>query len=100
MIAAIDKTSVQKICSGQVVVDLATAVKELIENALDAGARLVLGDAEQARYRDLGREAAEAMSEVLRAARPEWTEYQLAGAGAGDYVEMLGGFGTNFLSSQ
>ncbi len=44
--------------------------------------RLVLGDAEQARYRELGREAAEAMSEVLRAARPEWTEYQLAGAGA------------------
>jgi len=44
--------------------------------------RLVLGEAEQMRYRALGREAAEAMSEVLRAARPDWTEYQLAGAGA------------------
>ena len=44
--------------------------------------RLVLSDAEQARYRLLGREAAEAMTEVMRAARPEWTEYQLAGAGA------------------
>jgi len=44
--------------------------------------RLVLNDAEQARYRLLGREAAEAMTEVMRAARPEWTEYQLAGAGA------------------
>ena len=44
--------------------------------------RLVLGVAEQARYRILGREAAEAMSEVLRRARPEWTEFELAGAGA------------------
>jgi Xaa-Pro aminopeptidase len=44
--------------------------------------RLVLTPAEQARYRILGREAAEAMSEVLRRARPEWTEFELAGAGA------------------
>jgi Xaa-Pro aminopeptidase len=44
--------------------------------------RLVLGEAEQARYRLLGREAAEAITEVLHAARPEWTEYELAGAGA------------------
>jgi Xaa-Pro aminopeptidase len=44
--------------------------------------RLVLGPAEQQRYRILGREAAEAMSEVMRRARPEWTEFELAGAGA------------------
>jgi len=44
--------------------------------------RLVLGPGEIARYRVLGREAAEAMSEVLRRARPEWTEHELAGAGA------------------
>ena len=44
--------------------------------------RMVLGPAEQERYRVLGREAAEAMSEALRAARPDWTEYQLAAAGA------------------
>ena len=44
--------------------------------------RLVLGAGEQARLRQLGREAVEAMSEVLRQARPEWTEFELAGAGA------------------
>jgi len=44
--------------------------------------RMALMPLEQARYRTLGREAAEAMSEVLRAARPDWSEVQLAGAGA------------------
>ena len=33
-INAIDRESVTKICSGQVVVDLATAVKELVEKNL------------------------------------------------------------------
>lgn len=37
-IKAIDKATVHRICSGQVILDLATAVKELVENALDAGA--------------------------------------------------------------
>jgi Metallopeptidase family M24 len=34
------------------------------------------------RYRQIGRKASEAMTEVLKAAKPTWTEYQLAGAGA------------------
>jgi Xaa-Pro aminopeptidase len=55
------------------------------EQPLPAGLRLrrmVLGQEEQERYRRLGQEAAEAVTEALRAARPEWTEYELAGEGA------------------
>ena len=44
--------------------------------------RMVLGESEQRRYRQLGLDAAQAMTETLRAARPDWTECQLAGAGA------------------
>ncbi|KAI8471868.1 MAG: hypothetical protein J3K34DRAFT_520228 [Monoraphidium minutum] len=40
-IKAIDRASVGRICSGQVILDLSTAVKELVENALDAGATSV-----------------------------------------------------------
>ena len=37
-IQAIDKRSVHQLCSGQVILSLATAVKELVENSIDAGA--------------------------------------------------------------
>ncbi|KAM6320246.1 mismatch repair endonuclease PMS2 isoform 2-T3 [Podargus strigoides] len=37
-IRPIDRKSVHRICSGQVVLSLGTAVKELVENSLDAGA--------------------------------------------------------------
>ena len=40
-ITAIPRSSVHRICTGQVVLDLATAVKELVENAIDAGATKV-----------------------------------------------------------
>jgi Xaa-Pro aminopeptidase len=48
---------------------------------LIAAKRRLLPD-ELERYRVLGRESAEAMTEVMKAARPDWTEWQLAGAGA------------------
>lgn len=40
-ILEIDKTAVHFICSGQVVVNLRTAVKELVENSLDAGSSVI-----------------------------------------------------------
>ncbi|NEQ22759.1 MAG: M24 family metallopeptidase [Microcoleus sp. SIO2G3] len=42
----------------------------------------VMMSSELDRYREVGRKASEAMTEVLTAAKPTWTEYQLAGAGA------------------
>lgn len=42
----------------------------------------VMMRSELERYRQVGRKASEAMTEVLSAAQPTWTEYQLAGAGA------------------
>jgi len=44
--------------------------------------RYCLMDSEIARYREVGLLAAQAMTEVMGAARPGWTEYELAGAGA------------------
>jgi DNA mismatch repair protein PMS2 len=40
-IKALDKSTIHQICSGQVIVSLANAVKELIENSLDAGAKSI-----------------------------------------------------------
>ncbi len=38
-IKSLDKSTVHRICSGQVIINLANAVKELIENSIDAGAK-------------------------------------------------------------
>jgi DNA mismatch repair protein PMS2 len=40
-IKPIDKQSVHRICSGQVITDLSSCVKELLENALDAKAQSI-----------------------------------------------------------
>ncbi|KAM6155829.1 mismatch repair endonuclease PMS2 [Rhynchocyon petersi] len=48
-IKPIDRKSVHQICSGQVVLSLSTAVKELVENSVDAGATSI-----ELRLRDYG----------------------------------------------
>ncbi|VVC28050.1 DNA mismatch repair protein, C-terminal,DNA mismatch repair protein family,DNA mismatch repair [Cinara cedri] len=53
-IKPINKLDVHKICSGQVVLNLATAVKELIENSLDAGATSV-----ELRLKEFGKDSLE-----------------------------------------
>ncbi|KAI0706957.1 hypothetical protein C8Q76DRAFT_681916 [Earliella scabrosa] len=53
-IKALDASSVHKISSGQVVVDLQTAVKELVENSLDAAATNI-----EVRFKDHGLESFE-----------------------------------------
>ncbi|XP_017273786.1 mismatch repair endonuclease PMS2 [Kryptolebias marmoratus] len=69
-IRAIDKHSVHQICSGQVVLTLATAVKELLENSIDAGAtnidvKLKECGAEQVEVSDNGKGVEEANFEGL-----------------------------------
>eukprot|EP00981_Chlorochromonas_danica_P001200 scaffold262_cov164-Ochromonas_danica.AAC.24 len=41
MIKSIDEKTIHQLCSSQVVIDLATSVKELVENALDANATII-----------------------------------------------------------
>ncbi|KAF8839227.1 DNA mismatch repair protein MutL [Paxillus ammoniavirescens] len=53
-IRAIDAHSVHRITSGQVVIDLQTAVKELVENSLDAGATNI-----EVRFQNYGLKAIE-----------------------------------------
>ena len=50
----IDSDSIKRICSGQVIVDLATAVKELVENSLDSGANTI-----EIRLKEMGAESIE-----------------------------------------
>ena len=53
-IKAIEQTSVHQIQSGQVIVDLNSVVKELVENSLDAGATSI-----EVRFRNHGLDAIE-----------------------------------------
>ncbi|KAG8736612.1 hypothetical protein FRC10_009129 [Ceratobasidium sp. 414] len=58
-IKSIDKDTIHRITSGQVVVDLATAVKELVENSLDAGASNIgklsgSSNLQQVKFKDQG----------------------------------------------
>lgn len=43
IINPIDQSVIHKICSGQVILDMSSAVKEMVENSLDAGAKKIGG---------------------------------------------------------
>ncbi|HIK08460.1 MAG TPA: M24 family metallopeptidase [Trichormus sp. M33_DOE_039] len=69
---------------GKVISDLcndATPQEQPIPHSLQQYKRVLL-PTELDRYRHVGQQASAAMTEVLQAAQPTWTEYQLAGAGA------------------
>lgn len=83
--AAARENFVRDATAGGVVVsdvcDRSTVQEQPIPPSLVAYKR-VLMPTELERYRQVGQKASAAMTEVLQAAQPTWTEYQLAGAGA------------------
>ena len=66
---------------GNVMCDRPNATEMPIAPSLKSRKQTMMSS-ELERYRRVGRLASEAMTEVLSAAKPTWTEYQLAGAGA------------------
>ncbi|EIN06510.1 DNA mismatch repair protein MutL [Punctularia strigosozonata HHB-11173 SS5] len=71
-IKALDRTSVHRITSGQVVVDLQTAVKELVENSLDAGATSI-----EVRFKDYGLQSIEVVDNGCGIAEQDWESVAL-----------------------
>jgi len=66
---------------GRILCDRATTEQDPLPPSL-LNQKRVMMPSELERYRHVGRLASVAMTEVLSAAQPTWTEYQLAGAGA------------------
>lgn len=71
-----EATNGGKVCS-----DRPTATETPLPQLL-VNYKRVLMQGELERYRQIGQKASAAMTEVLSNAKPTWTEYQLAGAGA------------------
>jgi Xaa-Pro aminopeptidase len=72
---------VRDLSGGAVLTDRAAPGELALTDAMLQQRYLLLGS-EHARYRQIGRLAAQAMTEVLGHARPGWSEFELAGAGA------------------
>ncbi|BAZ13692.1 peptidase M24 [Calothrix sp. NIES-4071] len=66
---------------GKVLSDRPVETQKPLPTSLQQYKRVMM-PSELERYREVGRKASVAMTEVLLAAKPTWTEYQLAGAGA------------------
>ncbi|MBD2571393.1 M24 family metallopeptidase [Anabaena lutea] len=67
--------------AGKVLSDKPVLGEQPLPASLQNRKRLLMSS-ELERYRQIGLKASQAMTEVLTAAEPTWTEYQLAGAGA------------------
>ena len=91
-IRAIAPDAVHRICSGQVVLDLASAVKELVENALDAGATNV-----EVRVREHGVECVEVVDNGAGVSEENFaaltTKYATSKIAAFDDLASLRSFG-------
>lgn len=72
---------VQEVAKGKILSDRPTSSEFSLPDALIQHKRNLL-PTELDRYRQVGKLASEAMTEVLTQAQPTWTEYDLAGAGA------------------
>ncbi|MFN6485291.1 MULTISPECIES: M24 family metallopeptidase [unclassified Nostoc] len=72
-----DVTSAGKVVSDRPISNL----EQPLPSTLQTHKRVMMSS-ELERYRQVGQKASQAMTEVLKAAKPTWTEYQLAGAGA------------------
>ena len=79
--AAWDAVARESAGGGTIASDCPAASEMPLPAPLVAARGTLLPD-EMERYRVLGREAAEAATDVLRSAQPEWTGWQLAGAAA------------------
>lgn len=73
---------VVELAAGATVISDRPAGEEQILPPVCRAERMILSASEQQRYREVGQLAATAMSEVMLAARPGWSELDLAGAGA------------------
>ncbi|MBD0268795.1 MAG: M24 family metallopeptidase [Cyanobacteria bacterium Co-bin8] len=72
---------VESVAHGKVLSDLPTEAEAALPPELMQAKRTLLFS-EIERYRQVGRLASEAMTQTLSKAKPDWTEYQLAAAGA------------------
>jgi len=71
---------------GRVLSDRPQGDEEALPDSADL-LRWTLMDSEADRYRDVSRRAAQAMTQAMRQALPDWTEAQLAAAGAAALLE-------------
>ncbi|KAL0371437.1 UNVERIFIED_CONTAM: DNA mismatch repair protein PMS1 [Sesamum angustifolium] len=97
VIRPINKNVVHRICAGQVILDLSSAVKELVENSLDAGAtsiEIALKEygLESFQVIDNGSGAEASHVQALGFSRPSVTNDLRVSRGGLEFTVCIGGF--------